>query len=85
MFESKELTERQGKGGGRKGGKSPPGAFHEAAWRSQGTVMLWRQRRPWQSPPLCYQIGNFNRCGQLIMARERHLIFLFILFLGFDP
>lgn len=24
---------------------------------------------------MCYQIGNFNRCGQLIMAYERHLMF----------
>lgn len=71
MFGSKELTERRG----RQGGESPPGAFHQAAWRSQGTGMLWRHRRPWQSPPVSYQIGNFNRCGQLIVAREFSIYF----------
>lgn len=83
MFDSKELTGRQGKGGGREGSHCQA-LFMRLLWRSQAAVMPWRQRRHWQSPPACYQIGNFNRCGQLIVAHESHLIFLFILTHGFD-
>lgn len=86
MFESKQLTGKEGKGGGKSG------AFHYSAQRSQGPMVLWRQGKHWQSPPAYYKIGSFGRCGQLTRAqqlinclrKERHQIFLFAFILSSD-